>query len=252
MLTGDGMSVSLRIDTREFQQAMAQYVQASKKDGAEAVNHQMMNFAVQCVGVVNSSSEFQPKRARIFALDQEDWWPKLVAKVIGHQEGAGAASKAYQAQWSAGQKKLRDAAGRKGAWKLDKEEQSYARLARKVSKEIIKGRGHAMTFLRFWFVKMAETMKPYAKKRPPTSPKRFPGFRTRAKPALPSGGQAIVANAAIEFAYKKRGQKTASGEERLLQKVVDKGLPATVADMKVYTQRKMQQQAAKFSGKAAA
>ena len=234
----------MRIDTREFAQALREYVAATGKDSVEAVNRQGKNFAIHCIK--------HTKRARgaaaIRALANEPWWPKFIAKVIGSQAGAGAASDAYRAQWSAQQKAMRDAAGRKGAWKLTKQETSYVRYAKAMSKKILGSRTKAISFLTFFFRVLAQRMGQFTKGGAVPGGKNFPDFATAISPAT-RANMTLKLDSAYNF--RRRGAKTSARTEKLLQDAINRALPATVQDMRDYTAKKLEERGREYSGRRA-
>lgn len=232
------MSVSLSLNTREFQQALREYVAATGKDGAEALTRQGKNFAIKCIQSVRKSKG----AGAIRALQNEPWWAKFIAKVIGRQAGGKAAGEAYQAQWSEAQKKIRDDAGRKGAWKLTKQESSYAKYARAVSRKIISKRSSAISFLAFFFKAMALQLGKAA------PGKSFTGFATTVNQPAPNR---LSLKMDSSYAFRKRGTKTSTSSERLLQDAMNRALPATVQDMRDYTAKKLAEKAKRYSGRAA-
>jgi len=71
------MSVSLRLDTREFQQALKEYVAVSKKDAADACTHHLGNWALQAARLVKRGN-----KPAIQSLYKAEWWYRYVEKVI--------------------------------------------------------------------------------------------------------------------------------------------------------------------------
>jgi hypothetical protein len=243
MCAGDGMSVSLRLDTREFQAAMREYVEATGKDSAEALNRQGRNFAIKCIQKTK-----QPRgAAAIRALAEEPWWPKLVSKVMGQAAGGGSASKMFQAQWAAAERAKRlKAGGHKGSFKLDREEQSYARAARQMSRKILSSRTAAISFLRFFFRVLAGRMSQHSKGSGIPGGKQFAGFNSSVSAARP---KQLTVGLMASYGYRKRGGSTAAGTERLLQDAMTQALSATVADMREYVATKLARRAQEKSGR---
>lgn len=239
--------VAIRLDTREFTAAMREYIAATGKDSVEAINRQARNFAVKCIMHTKKAKG----AAAIRALQSESWWPKFIAKVIARQAGGKASQKAFQSQWAAAEQARRlSAGGVKGAFKLDKEERSYVRYAKQLSRKILGSRAAAITFLQFFFRVVAQKMSQYAKGNSAQEiSKRFPDFATNVLPAR-AGNTTVKIDSAYQF--RKRGTKTSQSTERLLQEAMNKALPATIDDMKQYTEKKLAQRAAQYSGKKAA
>lgn len=232
------MSVTLSLNTHEFRQAMREYVAATGKDGAEALRRQGKNYAIHCIQALRKAKG----ASAIRALQNESWWAKFIAKVIGKQAGATAAREAFQAQYSAAQKKIRDAAGRKGAWKLDRKESSYAKYARAMSKKILGKRVSAISFLAFFFKSMALQLGKSA------PGKTFSGFTTVVQQPAPNR-LALKMDAA--YAFRKRGTKTSTSSERILQDAMNRAIPMTIQDMRDYTAKKLAERSRQYSGRAA-
>lgn len=236
------MSATVRLETQEFMQAMREYLQISKKDAAEGLNRQAINLMIKGIKLAPQSD-----RTKIAALEKLEWWPKYISAIMGRQAGGLASRKMFQSIWAAEQKKKHDAANptRKRGFKLDKEERSYARMARKISKGIIGRRIRAITFIKFYFANAAQMMQRYVSGARVPSLKQFAGFAGFARPAT-------NARLGIEMqsAYTYRAKKTdaVQAQETILQRVLDKALPATVADIRAYIEDRTAKRAAQFSG----
>ena len=201
------MSVALKLDTREFTRAMQEYIAATGKDSAEAINRQSKNFAIKCLGTVKKSRG----AAAIRALKDESWWPKMVASVMVKQAGSASGSKIMQAQWASAKRSAGIKAGKnKNSFKLDKEEQSYAKEARRISSAILKSRTGAISFLRFFFRAMATRMTQYSKGGSIPSGKAFTGFQSQATPATPGKLSVVMST---QYGFKRRGAGSAAGAE---------------------------------------
>jgi hypothetical protein len=237
------MSVALRLDTREFNRAMQEYIAATGKDSAEAINRQSKNFAIKCLGTVKKSKG----AAAIRALKDEPWWPKMVASIMVKQAGSLAGSKIMQAQWAAAKRSAGIKAGKhKNAFKLDREEQSYAKEARRISAAILKSRAGAISFLRFFFRAMAAKMTQYSKGGSIPSGKAFSGFQSQVTPATPGKLSVVMSTS---YGFKRRGAGSAASAEVELQKAMTAALPVTVADMRTYTAKQLAKRARQYSGR---
>jgi hypothetical protein len=236
------MSVTISLNTAEFHKALAEYAAVSKKDNAYTLNRSLNNYMVQGQRLTKDA-----RKADIQKIASEKWWPKLVAAVIRGQAGGGAASKAYQAQWAAAKKQQRDAQlGKKQkAFKLDKEERSYLRLAKSTSKALIGARLRAVRFLAFFFISCSQKIVGYVPGARPVGGKKFAGFSVSVRPAT---ANKLSAQAQASYSYKRR-TSAADGLERKLKTVVDAAAPATVADMKRYTANQLSKRAKQYSGR---
>jgi len=237
------MSAGIQLETREFQRAIQEYVAATGKDSADAINRQARNFAIKCIGTTKQSKG----AAAIRALKGESWWPKLIAKIMAKQAGSSAASKIMQAQWAAQKRAAGLKAGKsKGAFKLDAEERSYAKMANQLSNSVLKSRTGAISFLRFFFRVLAARMTQYSKGGSIPSGKNFPGFRQTVVPASP---RKLSIRMEATYGFKKRGTGSAAGAEKELQTAMTVALPATVQDMKQYTAQQLAKRAKQYSGR---
>jgi hypothetical protein len=231
------MTVSIRLDTAEFKPAMREYLQATKKDSAHVINRQMLNFSIKGRQLTKIA-----ERSQIANLEEYAWWAKVVASVIGKEAGSLAAKKAYQSQWAAAQ--VSD--HRKGAFKLDREESSYAKLAKKVSRAMLRKRLRGIGFLRFFFLSVAQAVSAKANVGKALAGKAFAGMTAQVVPATPAS---LMCSASATYPYERRTANTAKRAERLLQAICNKALPATIQDMRQYTERQMAKRAAQFSGR---
>jgi hypothetical protein len=236
-------TVKLTLNDILFKKAMAEYVAATGKDSAEAINRQARNFAIKCI----SSTKPSKGAAAIKSIEKEDWWPKIIAGIMLKRSGKKEnASEAYQAQWAARKRKERLAAGaHKKAFMLDKREKIYADLAQKISKAVLSQRVKAISFLRFFFRTLAQKMSAHAKGAAVPGGKEFPGFTSTVRPASANQLSVKMENT---YKYKYRGSESASGAEALIQKAMSVALPATIADMKRYTAEKLAKRAKQYSG----
>jgi hypothetical protein len=230
------MSVSIRLDTAEFKGAMRDYLQATKKDSAHAINRQAQSFCVksaQKVRLVNKPG--------IQAIKDEPWWPKVIAGVMKKRAGKLAALQIYQAQWAAKEKGKH----RKGAFKLDKQERSYAKEARAISKTLIGNRLKAINFTKWFFLRVARQLSAEGAT-PNAGAKAFPGIESSVVKATTDK---LFAKLDSFYNYKRRGAGSAQGAEKELIKAMGAARSAVIQDMKDYTERQMAKRAAQFSGR---
>ena len=237
------MSATFTLDTREFQKAIREYVAATGKDSADAINRQARNFAIKCIGTSKKSKG----AAAIRALKSESWWPKMIASIMSKQAGSLAGSKIFQAQAMASKRAAGIKSGKnKGSFKLDKEEQSFSKEANRLSTSILKSRTGAISFLRFFFRVLAARMTQFSKGGSIPSGKAFQGFQNQVTPATP---KKLSVSMGASYGFKKRGAGSAAGAEKELQSAMTAALPATVADMTTYTEKQLSKRASQFSGK---
>lgn len=233
------MNAGFRLDTSEWSRAVTEYAAATGKTLAEAQNRQNKNWAIHAMRFMKKA-EVQ----MINALEGLPWWPRYIAGIIGKQAGGRAASEAYQAQWSAGQKKMRDAAGRRGAWKLTDQEASYAGYARRLSRRILGRRKAAVTFMKAFLLSIARGLDTLVKDVRTPAIKAFTGFRVTVKGAT---ARDLTCTVTAEYDYKKRGAKSARRAEALGMAALERAKPAAIADMKAYTERKLAENARRYS-----
>lgn len=230
------------LDYREFDKALVEYAAASSNDFATAMNHATLNLAIKGIQMTKVA-----QAAAITKLKDMDWWPKYIAKVMASRAGGAAGSKLYQSLWAQNEQQFH----RKGAWKLDREETSYVRYAKELSRELLANRVKAVRFMRFFFLSMARAVQPFAGlegRRPPAG-KAFDGMTANVVPATSTRP---VCQIEAAYDYRKRSDKTARKAERLLYAWLEKAIPAAVADMRVYVERKMQERARQYSARGAA
>lgn len=240
------MATGMTVDTREFDAAMRQYAAVSEKDHADIVNRQLRNLAIHALKGTKKA-----QRSAIKAITQVSWWPKYVAKVMKakggfFKSGAGnynraLGSKAVQGQW---------AGMHSGARKMNRMESAYFKEAKKVGAKIIRQRTGAITFLRGFFWKMQQALRPVAPGE--QAPQQSAIFRNTSASVSPASPGKLNASATSRYNYKFRSQKTAAGAERELYNVLRAAYPATARDMQVYITRKIQATAKRFSGRRAA
>ncbi len=235
--------MSFRLDTREFQQAIAQYSDATGKSNAESLNRAARNFAIKCI----SSTKKSKGAAAIRALQNTDWWPKVIAKIVSHQAGKSAGSKALQAQWANRKRQEGIKSGKhKKAFMLDAEERSYVKYAKQISNQVLRSRTAAITFLRFFFRVLAAKMTGISKGAAIPSGKNFTGFSPTVRPATDKKLSVALSNS---YAFKRRGTKSASGAEKELSRAMAAALPATVDDITQYASKQLAKRARQYSGK---
>jgi hypothetical protein len=236
------MSVSIRLDTAEFKPAMREYLQATKKDSAHVINRQMLNFSIKGRQLTKIA-----ERADIESIQSESWFWKVVSSVIAKTKGGAAGKSAYQAQWAAdAQLEHLAETGRKGAFKLDKTERANLKQASVVGRALLKKRLRGIGFLRFFFLSVAQAISAKANVGKALAGKAFTGMTAQVVPATPAS---LMCAASATYPYERRTAKTAKRAEALLQAICNKALPATIQDMRQYTERQMAKRAAQFSGR---
>jgi hypothetical protein len=119
--------------------------------------------------------------------------------------------------------------------------------ARIFSKKLIMRRLKAVGYLRFFFVSLANAVKPYINGGQAVRyGKKFSDFQVAINPATASKP---ICDATISYAYKTRKATTANRASKLLQATLDAAIPATIKDMEQETQRRMDEDARKYSAK---
>jgi len=224
--------VKFALDDAEFQKAMGEYIQASSKDGAFAMNRTMNNFAVF------GFHEAQVAQAsEIESVQRLDWWPMYVARVMVRRKAAQLVVKMEKAT-------------RKGKVMGGKTFQRLAKLhytreeARKESARIIRRRSVAIGFVRFFFVTMSRQVAAVVPgmRTPPS--KTFKGFEVTVTPATI---QSPSVSARVAYAYRSRGEAAVKKAEALLQGIIDRARPMLIADMREYITRKAAENARSIS-----
>lgn len=136
---------------------------------------------------------------------------------------------------------------RKGAFKLDRKERSYAKYAKQLSRSILASRSAAITFLRFFFRTVATRMAQYSPSGTVPGGKAFPDMQTMIVPATQRNTNVRMESS---YRFKRRGPDSAAGAERVLQAAMSQSISATIADMREYINRKLAQRAQQYSGRA--
>jgi hypothetical protein len=236
--------VEIKLDTREFRRAMADYLAVTKKDAAHGVNRQVRNICFKAAQKVKLS----PAGA-IRGLASEDWWPKIVAGVMRKRAGGQAASDIYQAQWAMGKKKARDKQLGKGqkAFMLDKKEKSFAREAAKISKALIGNRVKAIGFTKWFFLKVARRISTQVNLALPGG-KEFGGVEAT---VIPATMQKLYARFDSVYKFKRRGSRSAESEMKELSKALNLAVPAAVKDMHDYVVALLAKRSREYSGRPA-
>lgn len=225
------MSAELTLNTKEFFAALAEYVAVMNKDCAYALNRQANNLCIKAASVSPPAN-----KSEIQAIQNEEWWPKVVAKVMKKRAGSEAASKIYQAQWA----KLASTSGRK----MTNEEKSYSSYARKISKALIGGRTKAISFTKWFFIRTSREIASKAGLKGAQG-KNFQGVESEFVAATTSK---LFVKFNTYYSYKRRGDKTAKGIEKKLQTAINLSLSETVADMKRYVQTQLEKRGQQYSG----
>jgi hypothetical protein len=234
------MSASITFDTREFERAMQELAEVSRKDASEVVNHQVGNLAIHAADQMPEVSQ-----GNINKLESVAWWPKLIAAALGRQAGSGsirnqASSKAYQSQYGLAVKTAMGGTMSRG-------ERQWAQAAIKLSKKILYSRWAAHRFTKAFFYALAKkAQQAGGKARTPAS--KFLGlFQVDFQPASARDPQATFSS---RFSYKKdRAAKSADSMEKKLQVAINKAIPITIEDMRQHAQDKLNAIAAKVSAR---
>jgi hypothetical protein len=235
---------SLGLDTREFQQAMKEYVAVTKKDAAYALNRQARNLAITSAMQVKKSYSSEIK-----AIARETWWPKVVAAIMRKRAGSTAAREIYQAQWAANEKAKRVAQYGKGQkrFKLDKKETSYAKEAKRIGSEILGSRVKAIGFSKWFVMRAARELTKYAYKGMPSG-KVFEDIKGGAVGATE---KSLMVKFWSAYDFKRRSGKSASSLVSQLTQAMNYAVPIVIKDMKKYAQEQLAKRNQQYSGKRA-
>lgn len=76
------VSGEIKIDDRQFQQALREYTEASKRDWSYILNKQLGNVAARASGYAP-----QGNKSDIAGLPGREWWPAFVQKVLKMKDG---------------------------------------------------------------------------------------------------------------------------------------------------------------------
>ena len=209
-----------------WNRTMGDYIRASSRDAADAMNRTMNNFAV----IAHGKTKLAQKQ-EIENVQSLEWWPKYVAAAMVRRK-AKALAKRIEKNKVTGKTYQRLSA------------LHYTRLeARAASARIIRSRSVAVGFVRFFFVSLSRAMRNYivGARVPPA--KTFKGFDVSIQPATVD--QPSV-SARVTYEYRRRGERPVKRAEALLQEIIDETRPALIDDMREYIARKAQERAGVF------
>jgi len=219
------------LSDESWHETMGDYIRVSSKDGAEAMNRTMNNFAVFGFGEAELAQKGEIERVQTL-----EWWPKYVAKVMKKKKAAQLVKRTEKIR--AKGKQMR-AATYERLVKLH-----YTRAeAVKASASLIRSRSVSIGFVRFFFAALSRSMREYTQGMTPQS-KTFKGFDVQIKPAteaMPS------VRATVNYTYRRRGEKAVQKAEEMLQGAIDRARPKLINDMRVYIASKARDTARRFS-----
>lgn len=225
MITG-----GITIDTREFDKAMVEYAVATKKTLADVATRSVQNLGFKGLALTKQAED-----AAIATMESKSWWVKYIAKTLKNKKLTVIFSKMAKAR----------VAGKNPA-RFVKAHFYTREQARAFSKKIIKNRLKAVRFLKFFWLLLGNTAAQAYKGGRRQTGKTFGGFTVNIRHATPDSPTCEVTTI---YNYKKRSGKTAMRAEALLKRVIPQAYADAARDMTEYAQKKMAEDAAKYSAK---
>jgi hypothetical protein len=254
--------MSITLDSRQWDRAVTEYAAASKKTFAEAQDHFLMNLAIKCRNLATVA-----QRGAIQSLrDQSP--PKLISWLARRKYGA----EPRVARLFKKSTIKTSAAGR--VRRYQSKEQTRGRMvsytqdeARKLARNHFSRRLSSVGFTRNFFRLWIDTMRMgwyeggrgsvvagavMGSRTGATSSMSRPGgsgFQTSYVPA--GGGRASGVMVAYTFTSNliRSVGEHANSAERRLQGIIDRAMPIAIADTMKYVNRKIEQNARKWSGR---
>jgi hypothetical protein len=202
------MQPTINLDTRAFQAVLKEYARHNRRDWSDICNDKALDVAFRAIPETPKADV-----SGIKALASQSWWPKYVAKRI---TGKGASF-------------------RKGKAKIVIQGKGYDRKdAQNISKMIIAARSRSVAFLKSGWLPAIRRLLPLSKRPRKASTqgaKQYGVEKGTAQPAVAGDNPAaFIVNSAIGI--EKHGVAP-------LQRAVD----GSVADMRVYIARKLEETA---------
>lgn len=231
------MSFEIKVDTRQFDAAMRDYLQHTHKSVADALNKGMRDAALRAVAHV------QPADRNELGL-----WKSLASSDPGGMISPFVAYLLRKKKETAGTMFLPGTKYSKRTMKkMGRTGQFYTRQeAKKFGKKVFASRFRAQTFLRAFFISAAAKLTALGLGgggRGGGKAKSVPQLKITLKPATeasPSGGFAVV------YDY-KRGNPHGEKASAILLRAMQMGLNEKAADMRVYIERKLAEKARTIS-----
>jgi hypothetical protein len=227
------------MDMTEFNAAVAQYANATKKTLATATNRQFVNLTIHAVKDAKKA-----QAAEIRAVTKKDFWPKMVARHISRKFGKRFGKKAGQVAW------LKQHGGMRGMNRYEK--QWYRKLYEKYSRQFLAQRLGAIRYITVFFNIMSNKAEQITGLRAPkmhgfTAISRFKSYFL---PAI--DGKTTKAESRIEYPYKYRKDRAVRTADAELDSALQKAIPATIRDISEYVFKQLDKQAKINSAKGAA
>jgi hypothetical protein len=213
------------LDTTQFYAVIDEYVKASHKDYALAVNLKMRDAALRAA-----------QHAPVASRDNIRYTiqPPLIAYFLRHRPLKTVNRRLYS-------KEVKTKTGNvRRKWIKRNVKVHYTRAeARKYARSILGRRVRARTFIKGFFVGLASAIENKSQGVPKGARNYKTGFNLSYVPAVPDR---LKGEGKVEYLY-KHAKETDNSGSRLLQKAWDFGLGAVIEDMKVYIARKMKERA---------
>jgi len=214
----------ITVDTTKFDQAIAFYAEATRKDLAVSANRGVRNA---CFMAVKHAA--QARRADIVGVVSN----KLVAWILAKQGQTETVS--------------RKRISKRGTWITYGGRVRYfaAKDLREMKRRIIGSRTRAISFLKGFLLRMARAMDAYVPGKARAGRGKNVELRLNVRPASPARPVADIIGA---YTYKRRSDQTIGARaERILQNALNRGIGEATADMIAYAQKKLAERAAAIS-----
>jgi hypothetical protein len=217
--------VTFAMDDSEFQKVMGQYINASSKDAAFAMNRTMNNLAI--FGVTEAKNA---DKSEIESIESRNWWPRYIGMKIANYRWGGDVHK-------------------RGIPQIRKNEAMYFqndKLKKRISKQVIRSRSAAVSFMKYFFKWMSDEIRQTIPGLPSFPSKKFKGFQgyfTAATMDRP------IVSISVAYEYKHRSDTSVKKAENILQSILDKIKPLLIADMRQYIARKMRERSVGISAR---
>jgi len=204
----------IEVDLKEFNKALLHYEVASKKSAEQVANDKLRDWLFKA-----SASTAKAKAGEISRLKQEDWWFKYIASLVIKKHGKGTLNK-----------------------------KQFRKEAKALSAKLIRNRKRTITYLKAGFIHSAKKVMDSGEKREgkekPVKVKSFKAITNKVKLANKTRP---YAEAITMWGSEDANDK--AEKEKILNAGMREGMNKVTRDMQKYLERKIREQALKYSGK---
>jgi hypothetical protein len=231
-----------RIDSAEWNLAIAQYIAATKKGLAYSTNRALKNIGIKGIEIAKAAEP-----AAISRLESLDFWPALVAKYIT-QRKLGKAYKAIALRGHASKRQARTGRIIERAYRRNPGSHRSEEAAQ-YSAKIVRKRLVTIGFIKWFFSNLARGLDAYVPGNRPRAPSRtgsWGGFSAKTEPATE---QKTSASVLVSYDYRRRRNSTARKAERILGTILPRAVDLAVVDIKRFAEAKLAEAAARHSAR---